>query len=63
MQKNDGIICQIFRFVCSKHHQWQRMEKEREQRLKRGRERERAGEKTVRKEKNECTERNPKRVK
>ena len=38
------------------------MEKEREQRLKRGRERERESEKPVREEKNECTERNPKRV-
>ena len=38
------------------------MEKEREQRLKRGREREREGEKPVREEKNEFTERNPKRV-
>ena len=35
LQKNDGIIFQIFRFVYSKHHQWRRMEREREQRLKR----------------------------
>ena len=52
LQKNDGINCQIFRFVCSKHHQWQSEKKRegnsirrewRERERKREREREREG--------------------
>ena len=33
LQKNDGIIHQIFRFVYSKQHQWQRMERGRKQEI------------------------------